>query len=196
MKAFIFLILLILPALPSLAADKSEEKRWWEKREGMEDLYFPHNEHFKAMKDEDPCMSCHIFTKNSVTDLKKLEALTIIANEPLEVICHECHVDSLKAPSECTLCHKKPDTIWPEDHRYNYIENHGNDSAIDETACKKCHMSNAFCTDCHFRRDSGKSRVHNPAYMGSHGIEARTSPGKCGKCHKGRYCDNCHRSIR
>lgn len=189
--AFLFIPLL------SLAEEGTKEKSWWEKREGMADLYFPHNKHMKALKKKgDPCMLCHPFSPTDITDIKTLEKVTVIANEPLEAICHSCHLVELTAPSECRLCHKDPAKIWPDKHNYKYKRNHAEDARVDPDWCKKCHMSPSFCTNCHFRRDQSARRVHSMGYRGSHGIEARISPGQCGRCHNSRYCRDCHKGMR
>lgn len=191
------ILLLLLHLRPSFAEEKPTEKRWWEKREERSDLYYPHKRHFDVMKEEgDPCMRCHPFSGNTVTDLDILDKLNVIANEPLESICHSCHVVELTAPSQCRLCHKEIGKIRPESHGSGYVENHGFDARRNGSGCAECHISPSFCTDCHFRRERSRERIHGAGYRSSHGIEARLSPGRCGKCHSERYCRDCHEKMR
>lgn len=195
LAAFVLLFLFHLECFAGEA--EAEKKKWWEKREAMEDLYFPHKAHMEALKERgDPCLSCHPFLKNTITDTKTVDELNVILNEPLEAICHSCHVDELTAPSECTLCHKRPETIWPDNHNFDYTSNHGGDAKLDSSDCARCHISPSFCTDCHFSRDDSRAPVHGSGYQGVHGIDARISPGRCGKCHHMMFCSDCHRAVR
>lgn len=190
--AFIFSIL----TLPLFAAEK-KEKTWWEKREGQPDIYYPHNAHKEVMeKKGDPCMICHPFSGTAIKDIKLLERLTPTVNEPLLAICHSCHMEELSATSECGICHKDPQKIWPDDHNYDYKNRHGEDARVEPARCVRCHKSPSFCTECHFMRDRMGRDVHNLGYRGSHGIDARISPGDCGKCHNSSYCKDCHRKMR
>lgn len=203
--------LLILIAPPSFADKKidlpaakktekkmlqAKEKTWWEQRNKRPDLYYPHNVHMAVMEKEgDSCFLCHPFNKNKITDLEQLKKLNIIANEPLEAICHECHVVKLTAPWHCELCHPDSRTIWPNDHNFNYIAHHSEDARLNESECRQCHIDTSFCTDCHFRRDPLR-RVHTLGYRTTHGIEARVNTASCGRCHNAHYCSDCHREHR
>ncbi|MCF6257004.1 MAG: hypothetical protein L3J98_11015 [Gammaproteobacteria bacterium] len=210
LKWFLWLLILIAPF--SFAKDKtdfpvfeetektiSQEKKetWWEKRNKRPDLYYPHNVHMDVMEKEgDSCLLCHPFTANKITDLEQLKKLTVIANEPLEAICHECHVVKLTAPWRCELCHSSPDTIWPNDHNFNYLTHHGEDARQDEGKCRQCHIDISFCSDCHFRRDPIQRRVHTLGYRTAHGIDARMNTASCSRCHNAHYCSDCHRERR
>jgi len=210
LKWFLWLLILIAPF--SFAKDKtdfpvfeetektiSQEKKetWWEKRNKRPDLYYPHNLHMDVMEKEgDSCFLCHPFTANKITDLEQLKKLTVIANEPLEAICHECHVVKLTAPWRCELCHSSPDTIWPNDHNFDYLTHHGEDARQDEGQCRQCHIDISFCSDCHFRRDPIQRRVHTLGYRTAHGIDARMNTASCSRCHNAHYCSDCHRERR
>ena len=182
-------------------ADKAivqkKEQTWWEKRNNRTDLYYPHNAHMKVMEKEgDSCLLCHSFNANKITDLDQLKKLNTIANEPLEGICHSCHVVKLTAPWDCNLCHNDPAEIWPNDHNFDYLNHHAEDARLDESECRTCHIDASFCTDCHFRRDPVQRRVHTMAYRASHGIEARLNASYCSSCHRASYCSDCHRKRR
>lgn len=195
-----FAMALIIPFLlaSQSSADKPvEKKKWWEKREKMEDLYFPHKKHMEVFKaDNDPCMRCHPFMANKVNDTSLLKKLNIISNEPLKEICHKCHVVELTGGSECRLCHKNPASIWPDNHNFDYVNNHGGDSKVEKASCGVCHVNVSFCTDCHFRRDAFGESTHKIGYRARHGLEARISSGRCGKCHSGTFCKDCHMESR
>ncbi len=147
--------------------------------------------------DGDACLRCHPFNGTDIRDIKRLQAINVIANEPRREICHSCHVVQLSAPWRCDLCHDQPQKIWPQDHNFNYIAQHGEDSRLDESQCRECHLDLSFCTDCHFRRDSShngsRHRVHPLAYISTHGLEARFDTASCGRCHNVDYCSDCHR---
>ena len=176
---------------------QEKEKTWWEQRNKRPDLYYPHNAHMDVMEKEgDSCLLCHPFNANKITDLEQLKKLTVIANEPLEAICHECHVVQLTAPWRCDLCHTNPDTIWPNDHNFDYLTHHGEDARLDEKKCRQCHIDISFCSDCHFRRDPLQRRVHPLGYRTTHGIEARMNTVSCSRCHNAHYCSDCHRERR
>ncbi len=189
-------ILLCLPAL-LLAQDKPDEKSWWELRiDKRPDIYYPHNAHDDAIKTAGlTCLSCHPFTKTNEVELSVIRELGVISNEPLEAICHSCHVVDRSAPTQCKLCHPDPKKIWPKDHNINYVDLHGHDALKDEKICTTCHLDLNYCVDCHFRRDSTARRVHNLGYRLSHGLEARMDPQKCGSCHNPSFCFDCHREI-
>lgn len=195
---FAALLLVFLFNLDSSALEtEAEKKKWWEKRADNEEFCFPHNAHIDLLKEKgDPCLSCHPFLKNTIKSVKTLDLLNVILNEPLEAICHSCHVDELTAPSHCILCHKRTDTIWPGSHNFDYLSNHGGDATLARSDCMKCHIAPSFCTDCHFGKDDSRASVHGPGYRGGHGIDARLSPGRCGKCHSPMFCSDCHRSVR
>lgn len=177
--------------------EKKKEKSWWEKREKRPDIYYPHKPHMEAMKQGgDPCLLCHPFSKTDITDLKQLKPLSVIANEPLEAICHDCHMDKLTAPWRCDLCHNDPAAIWPDDHNFDYLSHHGEDARLDGGKCRQCHIDVSFCTDCHFRRDSTQRQAHGLGYRASHGIDARINAANCSRCHNARYCSDCHKEIR
>ncbi len=206
------LLLIALFSLPALAqqpaqekevtAEQKKEKSWWQKRDERSDIYYPHKAHFDAMEKEgDSCLLCHPFNENSVTDQKQFEKLNVISNEPLEAICHECHVSKLTAPSRCELCHDDPEKIWPKDHNLDYIAHHGEDARLDasrakDEQCSSCHIDQSFCSDCHFRRDKTDRREHSLGYRASHGIEARMNAASCSRCHNIGYCSDCHRKSR
>jgi len=176
--------------------NEQQEKKltWWELRNTREDIYYPHNIHDPIMKKEgDTCMLCHTFNKNKVTDLEQLKKLNVIANEPLEAICHDCHVAKLTAPWECDICHQDPRKIWPNDHNFNYIDHHGEDAGLDEGECSQCHIDNSFCSNCHFRRDPVQRRSHPLGFRASHGFDARMNAANCATCHNANYCSNCHK---
>lgn len=208
----LLLLLLSLFTLPVAAeqvtlekevtGDPKEEKSWWQKRDERSDIYYPHKAHFDAMEKEgDSCLLCHPFNKNSVADLEQFKKLNVISNEPLEAICHECHVSKLSAPSRCELCHDDPKKIWPSDHDLDYVTHHGEDARLDSSRpedkqCSSCHIDQSFCSDCHFRRDKIQRRIHGLGYRASHGIEARMNAASCSRCHNISYCSDCHRKTR
>lgn len=199
-------ILFFVAAMFSISAmtetDLTQEKeiKWWETRNDkaqQNDLYFPHNIHMEVMEQEgDSCMMCHSFSANSIIDEQTLRAVTVIANEPLKQICHDCHVVDLRAPWRCELCHADPASIWPDDHKFGYIQHHSEDARRDEAACNECHLDLRFCTDCHFRRDTSGEDYHPMGYQSRHGIDARMMASNCGRCHNNFYCSDCHRSKR
>lgn len=196
MKYLPLTLMLLLVSLTLLAADEAvneKEKSWWEKRYQRTDIFYPHNAHKAVMKEDgDACLRCHPFNGTDIRDVKRLQGLNIIANEPLQEICHSCHVIELTAPWRCDLCHDQPQKIWPEDHNFNYTSQHGEDGRLDESKCRECHLDLSFCTDCHFRRDSSLHRVHPLAYISAHGLEARFDAASCGRCHNVAYCVDCH----
>lgn len=205
----LFTLLLAMLVMPlSFAADgtsstgmdkagQKKEKSWWERREQRRDIYYPHKLHIEAMeKGSDPCLRCHPFNSNNVTDVKQLKTLNVIANEPLKAICHECHTVKLTAPWRCNLCHTDPAAIWPDDHNFDYLSHHAEDARLDDAKCRQCHIDLSFCSDCHFRRDPSQRRVHAMAYRNSHGIDARLQAANCSRCHTARYCSDCHRETR
>jgi hypothetical protein len=174
-------------------ASKDEEKSWWEKRHQRSDIYFPHNAHQQVMSEsKDVCMACHPFNTNKVTDLKLLEDVQTIYNEPLEVICHSCHMATRTAPLACDVCHTDTQTIRPPDHKGDYTWFHTEAAKIDEKACRVCHIDLNFCTDCHFRRNASKQMLHPLGYRDRHGLDARINPSTCAGCHQYGYCSECH----
>jgi len=182
--------------------ESPEKKKWWENRIKQADIYYPHQAHMQSMTEEgDSCMLCHTFANNKIINEKQLKQLTTIANEPLKAICHDCHLDDVRAPWRCELCHTDKTTIWPDDHNYDYIHQHNEDARISEKACRSCHLDIAFCSDCHFRRSGGGNAkgqglgadYHPLGYQSRHGIDARMMPSQCGRCHNSFYCSDCHR---
>jgi len=192
--AMAFSFMVISKEIPEPQNDLS----WWEKRNHkatQAEIYYPHNKHMQSMdKEGDSCMLCHTFNANNIIKEKHLKQLTTIANEPLEKICHDCHVDDLRAPWRCNLCHSDATKIWPDDHNFSYIQRHSEDARRDETVCQTCHLDMSFCTDCHFKRDSSGSDYHPMEYQSRHGIDARMMGGNCGRCHNSFFCSDCHRS--
>ena len=83
-----------------LQSKTEKEQRWTEKREKRKpDIYFPHNVHLEALKKEgDVCALCHSFQKTSETNLELIKDLTVVINEPLKAMCHDCHVVEQRAP--------------------------------------------------------------------------------------------------
>lgn len=196
MRALLLLIMLCLGAAAA-QAEPPKEKTWADKRADRPDLYYPHQIHDKVMRAEgDPCLRCHAFSGNAVTDLGTVKALTAIANEPLEAICHDCHVERLTAPWRCALCHSNPAKIWPRSHDFDYVARHGEDARRDQRGCSACHIDTAFCADCHLRREGTARRVHLLGYRSRHGLDARLDPAGCGACHGPAYCSDCHRGVR
>lgn len=185
-----------VPASSPVEKKADKEKRWWEKRKEQLEIYYPHDAHMEVMKKQgDPCLLCHPFTKNKLSDVKQLKRLNAIANEPMKAICHDCHVDKLTATSRCNLCHYDMTAIWPDDHNFNYIHRHAEDARLDDGKCRSCHIDLSFCSDCHFRRDGAQRRNHALGYRGTHGIEARINAAQCGRCHTASFCTDCHREI-
>jgi len=197
MKTFWLLCCIPVVSLPVAASNPSmaeKEKTWWEKREQRPDIYYPHEAHREVMEREgDPCLLCHPFGKIESTDTAQVKRLTVIANEPLAAICHECHMERQSASWRCALCHPEPAAVWPESHDFDYRRNHAGDARFDEGACRTCHLDLGFCTDCHFGRDGSRFRGHALGYRVLHAIEARMAPADCGRCHDARYCSDCHR---
>ena len=172
----------------------SEKKSWWQKRHDRPDIFYPHNAHLDVMQQEgDPCLLCHSFNRNKIVNPDHVKSLTTISNEPLEAICHDCHLDKHKAPFSCELCHTDPSAIWPSNHDFDYIKNHAEDARLDNGECSQCHLDLSFCTDCHFRRDTAKHQQHKLGYRNMHGIDARMNAYSCGRCHNASYCADCHR---
>ncbi|MFK5986698.1 MAG: hypothetical protein QM479_14920 [Pseudomonadota bacterium] len=171
-----------------------KEKKWWHNRQENKDIYYPHNIHKQAMEEEgDSCMLCHSFAKNTLKNEQYLKHLTTIANEPLEAICHDCHLSEIRAPWRCNICHTDKTTIWPENHNYDYIHQHNEDARDNENQCRSCHIDIAFCSNCHFRRGAGQQDYHPLGYQSRHGIDARMMASQCGRCHNSFYCKDCHR---
>jgi len=121
-QGLIPLILWILASSCLAGTPPAEEKRWWEKRHEIRpELYFPHIAHEEAMKKSGiTCLSCHPFTALDESDPEKAATLARVANEPLEAICHSCHVDDRSGPSACGICHPDPAKIWPRSHDFDY----------------------------------------------------------------------------
>lgn len=198
MKSLWLLCLLVLcGSVVGQEPDGNQEKRWWEKRaEQKPELYFSHQVHDEVMQTSGvTCLACHPFQALDTTDPGEAAKLAVVANEPLEAICHSCHVEDRSAPAECRLCHPEPKKIWPRDHDFDYVRLHGPVAARDENACRECHLDMNYCIDCHFRRDAAARRNHGPGYRLSHGLEARMDPARCGSCHNPSYCFDCHREI-
>lgn len=178
-------------------ADDEEEKKWWKLREKRSDIYYPHNAHMEVMKEEgDSCLLCHTFNKTELTDADKIKKVTVIANESLKPICHSCHVDEMRGPWRCDLCHDKKEKIWPADHQHDYVNHHNEIARQDEKWCQTCHLDRNFCTDCHLRRDTSGTGYHPLGYRTLHGLESRLDSGRCGRCHNAIYCSDCHASSR
>jgi hypothetical protein len=170
-----------------------QDNRWWQQREKRGDIYYPHNAHLDVMKQEgDSCLLCHSFNKTGLTKPEQAKQVTLIANEALKPICHSCHVDDMRGPWRCDLCHNDKEKIWPADHRHDYVNHHNEIARQDETWCQSCHLDRNFCTDCHLRRDTAGSGYHPLAYRTLHGLEARLDAGRCGRCHNELYCSDCH----
>ena len=188
-----------MPELPvpepllSQVPEQEKEETWWEKRDQRSDIYYPHKVHYEVMEEEgDSCLLCHAFQKNDEHDETRRKPLNTIANEPLEAICHDCHVDELRGPWRCDLCHDDPKKIWPADHNSGYIQNHQEDSKQGTAICETCHLDRKFCTDCHFRRDTLNRSYHPLNYINRHGLESRMMPANCSQCHNSFYCRDCH----
>ena len=206
-KHFLILLLLTLSFATQAEINETpdtetgEEKNWWQKRQHRDDIFYPHKAHMDNMMESgDSCMLCHPFSKNNIHDEKKLKPLNQINNEPLQAICHDCHVEKITAPSECRLCHRDPSTIWPQNHNHYYKNSHAQDARDDQESCGQCHKQLSFCTDCHFRRNSGGgfsgTNVHKLGYRSLHGLDARIAPATCGSCHQSNYCSDCHSRNR
>lgn len=188
------LMFFTLIAVSAEVVKQGDEPKWWEKRRQRADIFFPHNAHQEIMKNRgDVCMACHPFSGTKLTDLKMLSKLETLSNEPLEAICHECHVAERSAPIACEYCHPDTSTIRPEDHAFDYKTIHGEAAIQDQVACRLCHLDLSFCTDCHFRRNSPHRVNHPLGYRDRHGLEARMDPATCGSCHNAGYCRECHR---
>jgi hypothetical protein len=190
------LIGLIMLSIHGFAADEEQKKKaktWWEKRHDRQDLYFPHNAHLEIMSQSgDVCMACHPFSANKLTDLEQLESVQTIYNEPLEAICHSCHMTARSAPMACEVCHPDTQTIRPPDHKGDYTWFHAEAARVDERGCRQCHINLNFCTDCHFRRNPSQHLQHSLGYRDRHGLEARMNPSSCASCHQPSYCGSCH----
>ena len=170
------------------------EPTWWEKRHERADIYFPHQAHMNIMEARgDVCMACHPFTGTPKTNINDQVILTALANEPLEAICHECHMVERSAPLACVICHTDIDKVRPVDHGYDYTNYHAAATQQNEAACRSCHIEMSFCTDCHFRRNSGNRVNHLLGYRDRHGLDARLDTASCGRCHNTAYCRDCHR---
>jgi hypothetical protein len=184
----------------SKAADSVEkklsdekDKKWWKLREKRTDIYYPHNAHMQVMEEEgDSCLLCHPYTSNQIKTLPNLKELTVIANEALKPICHSCHVDEMRGPWRCDLCHDNKEKIWPIDHRSDYVNHHAEIAKQNRQWCTECHLDMNFCTDCHLRRDTSGQGYHPLGYRTLHGLEARFDPARCGRCHNEVYCSDCH----
>jgi hypothetical protein len=199
MRSLLLLLLSLFP-LYLLAAEnpvQDEEKSWWEERHERSDIYFPHNAHMDVMSlSADTCMACHPFSGTKITDLEQLESVEVINNEPLEAICHSCHMETRSAPMECEVCHPDSSTIRPSDHQGDYTWFHTEMARSDEAACRLCHIDLNFCTDCHFRRNPAEQNMHPLGYRDRHGLEARMTPTACASCHQANYCSDCHAGRR
>jgi hypothetical protein len=181
---------LMLILAPQLAA--ADEEKWWQQRKENPDGYYPHNAHMAVLTERgDSCLLCHPFSENSERDENRLRQLTTIANEPLEAICHSCHVEERSAPVECALCHPDPRTVWPEDHNGDYIHHHGVDGQELES-CDSCHPNASYCTDCHFSRPLDSGRYHGVGFRYGHALSSRINPEQCGSCHGVGFCRDCH----
>ncbi len=189
-------IIVFIVCFQSLHAIGEDKKGiWWKKK--RESLYFPHNVHFRILKDRgDPCMRCHPFLPNQVREPGLIREITRIVNEPLKGICHSCHVVDRTASSECTICHLNPEAIRPEGHGKDYTYLHGYDALKDRPRCSDCHVNTGFCTGCHFRRDTARKVLHGIGYRKRHGIDARLSTGRCARCHSNPFCNRCHTGTR
>ena len=181
----------------NVSSTAAKELKWWEKRRQRPDIVFPHNAHKEVLAARgDVCMACHPFSGIPPTDPEVLAKINTIANEPLEAICHECHVDDRSAPMACELCHPDTRKIRPADHGGNYAFFHGEAGRGDETACRQCHLALSYCTDCHLARDPAQRVLHPLGYRDRHGLEARLDAGTCSGCHTLSYCEDCHRGGR
>ena len=186
------LLFLLVFSMPVTKAD-DQVPNWSELRQKRADIYYPHEPHYPIMQElGDACMLCHSFGGNTEHELSLLQKLNDVANEPLESICHSCHVDKRQAPSRCDVCHTNPQKVWPSSHDYDYIHTHSTEAIVDENSCKECHLAVSFCTDCHFSRGSLPGNEHPLGYINSHGIEARMNVSSCSTCHSAAYCSECH----
>lgn len=174
-------------------APPEEDSRWWKQREKRSEVYYPHNVHMEVMAQEgDSCLLCHSFNKTGLTHPDTLKKITVIANEALKPICHSCHVEEMRGPWRCELCHDDKEKIWPADHRHDYVNHHNEIARQDEKWCQTCHLDRNYCTDCHLRRDTAGTGYHPLAYRTLHGLESRLDSGRCGRCHNELYCSDCH----
>lgn len=181
------------PVSEQKAANSEDDNKWWKQREKRTDIYYPHDAHMEVMKTEgDSCMLCHSFGKTDLKDPAKIKAVTVIANEALKPICHSCHVEEMRGPWRCNLCHDDKEKIWPADHRNDYVNHHNEIARQNEQWCETCHLDKNFCTDCHFRRDTSGIGYHPLGYRTLHGLESRLNAGRCGRCHNEIYCSDCH----
>ena len=195
MRATLLLSLLGLLLIATSAIHGEEEARpWWEVRKERRDLRpFPHRAHREALaKRDDACLACHPFTPVEGGEPDALRRLTAIANEPLEAICHQCHLEERSAPATCTLCHTAPERIRPDDHGADYTRFHA-EAGREPTPCLRCHLELRFCTDCHLRRNPEQRLMHPLGWRQRHGLEARLDPLECATCHTTGYCRDCHR---
>ncbi|MCG8427943.1 MAG: hypothetical protein MI754_11355, partial [Chromatiales bacterium] len=193
MLRLLLIVVLLLWVLPLLAEPAMDEAQpWYEQRRAETPGYhFPHRLHEEALQQAGlSCVACHAFSANEERDPKLVHQLTRIANEPMEAICHSCHVVDRSAPMACRLCHPDPSTIWPDDHNFDYRRLHGLDARQDEAACESCHLGLRDCVSCHFQR-SPDSDQHLPGFRYSHGIEARATSADCGRCHNPGFCVDC-----
>jgi hypothetical protein len=193
---FLLLVMMVILSCHLFASEEKqneEQETWWEKRHQRPDIYFPHNAHMDVMSQSaDVCMACHPFSSNIITNLEQLESVQVIYNEPLEAICHSCHLEARSAPMACQVCHVDGKTIRPSDHKGDYTWFHTETARSDEKSCLKCHVDLNFCTDCHFRRNPSRQVMHPLGYRDRHGIEARINASSCAACHQPGYCRNCH----
>ncbi|MET0091133.1 MAG: hypothetical protein ABW068_14145 [Candidatus Thiodiazotropha sp.] len=180
------------------SAEDKEPESWWEKRHLRSDLYFPHKAHEGVMSSsDDACMACHPFNENRILEPQQLQTVQQIYNEPLEAICHSCHMLTRSAPMACEVCHTDMTTVRPADHMDDFTRLHGEAARVDQQGCSDCHIDLNFCTDCHFRRSPGRRVMHPLGYRDRHGLDARIDPTSCGGCHQANYCRDCHRgSLR
>ncbi len=208
---FISIGILLLSAESLKSAENKESKKppvqsvtnksWWQKRHQRKDIYFPHNAHMAVMQQRgDLCMACHPFTGTPKASLSQQQQLTQLANEPLEAICHECHVVERSAPLDCKVCHNDINKVRPKDHGLilgkSYIQHHATAARQNESNCRRCHIQMSFCTDCHFRHNTTQGKKHHLGYRNQHGLDARLDAASCGRCHNTSYCRDCHRGRR
>lgn len=180
------------------AGDGGGEKKWWEERREGADLHYPHKLHMEVMERRgDLCMACHPFSPlEGARNVRLVERLTVISNEPLKAVCHRCHLVEVSAPGLCSICHRRPETVRPRDHGFDFSTRHGVEAVADKEDCARCHVNASFCTDCHFRRDASRRRVHVLGFRFSHGLAGRLQTARCGACHGAAYCRRCHERGR
>ncbi len=147
--------------------------------------------HVKHTEKEIGCEACH--GNIAADDNKILPRHKYMASGK---ICVDCHTQK-GLSTDCATCHKTYELIEPDDHKINWIAQHGVESMLageneHGKSCSTCHAKSE-CKECHTQK---APRDHTNFWrQRGHGIMAGMDRDKCLVCHRQDACVRCHRET-